>query len=216
MKLSIKNLSFAYTEEIVLKNINLTLDKKEFLVIVGKSGCGKTTLLRTIAGLESISQGSIEIDDVDVTFKDPKTRDISYVMQEYPLYPNLSVFNNISFGLKNKRLRLEQLETKVYEISKTLGVYKLLNEKPNPRLMVHTDQGTQYMSYEYNQLIKINHFISSYSNKGNSYDNAVIKSFFKIFNREVLPQKYFKIKVIAKLEILNYIEVFIKKDVIYK
>lgn len=130
MMFEVKNLSFSYDAEKILKDITFKLDKKEFLVIVGKSGSGKTTLLRTIAGLEKISQGSIMMHDEEITYKDIKSRDLGYIMQEYPLYPNLSVFENIAFGLKNKRLKLDDVEDKVYEISKLLGVYKLLNEKP--------------------------------------------------------------------------------------
>jgi len=130
MVFEVKNLNFSYDVEKVLKDINFKMDKKEFLVIVGKSGCGKTTLLRTIAGLEKIHQGSILMHDEDITFNDPKSRDLGYVMQEYPLYPNLSVFENISFGLKNKHLKIDEVEDKVYEVAKLLGIYKILNEKP--------------------------------------------------------------------------------------
>lgn len=130
MIFEVKNLNFSYDTQKVLKDINFKLDTKEFLVIVGKSGCGKTTLLRTIAGLEKIHQGSIIMNDEEITFKDPNSRNLGYVMQEYPLYPNLSVFENISFGLKNKRLKLDVVEEKVYEVANLLGIYKILNEKP--------------------------------------------------------------------------------------
>ncbi|CDR30925.1 Integrase core domain [Acholeplasma oculi] len=84
-------------------------------------------------------------------------------------------------------------------------------ENPKEGLIVHTYQGTQYMSHDYLHVITNNHFINSYSDKGNQYDNAVIESFFKSFKREVLLKKYFKTKALTKLEILNNIKVYYNK-----
>ena len=87
----------------------------------------------------------------------------------------------------------------------------ITNEKPEPGLIIHTDQGTQYLSHDFLTLAKNNNFITSNSNKGNPYDNALVESFFKTFKREVLPKRYYKTKSEAKLEVLNYVEVYYKK-----
>lgn len=87
----------------------------------------------------------------------------------------------------------------------------ITNEKPEPGLIIHTDQGTQYLSHDFLTLAKNNNFITSNSNKGNPYDNALVESFFKTFKREVLPKRYYKTKSEAKLEVLNYVEVYYNK-----
>lgn len=113
-----------------VKDMDLDIKDKEFVVLVGPSGCGKSTTLRMIAGLEDISQGKLLIDDKiinDVSFKD---RDIAMVFQSYALYPHMTIRENMGFALKMKKLKKDQIKTKVEEIAKTLKLEELLDRKP--------------------------------------------------------------------------------------
>ena len=98
--LSIDSIYKTYTDTPVLSDINIHIDQVEFLVLVGPSGCGKSTLLNMIAGLESVTQGAIRIGENEVTHAAPADRDIAMVFQSYALYPNMSVADNITFGLE--------------------------------------------------------------------------------------------------------------------
>ena len=98
--LKIQNVEKTFGSIKVLKGIDLEIEPGQFLILVGPSGCGKSTLLNMIAGLESVSNGSISIGDRDVTHLDPKDRDIAMVFQSYALYPNMTVRQNISFGVE--------------------------------------------------------------------------------------------------------------------
>ena len=114
----------------VVHDINLEIPDKEFLVLVGPSGCGKSTLLRMVAGLEDVSAGEVYIGDRVVNNIDPKDRDIAMVFQNYALYPHMSVYDNMAFGLKLRHIPKEQIQKRVNEAADILGLTKLLNRKP--------------------------------------------------------------------------------------
>src|SRR5512143_2216440 len=111
-------------------NISFHVDDKEFLVLVGPSGCGKTTALRLLAGLEEITEGVIKIGDRVVNDIAPKDRDIAMVFQSYALYPHLSVFDNMAFGLKLRKVAKDEIKRRVGEAAEVLGITDLLQRKP--------------------------------------------------------------------------------------
>ncbi len=111
-------------------DVNVKIEDKEFIVLVGPSGCGKSTVLRMIAGLEEISSGELYINDQLVNEVPPKDRDIAMVFQNYALYPHMSIFDNISFGLKLRRMPKDEIKAKVEETSSILGLNELLDRKP--------------------------------------------------------------------------------------
>ncbi|WP_213879112.1 sn-glycerol-3-phosphate ABC transporter ATP-binding protein UgpC [Pseudomonas sp. dw_358] len=113
-----------------LKNIELKIDDGEFLILVGPSGCGKSTLMNCIAGLESISGGAILVDDSDISAQSPKDRDIAMVFQSYALYPTMTVRENISFGLKIRKMPQADIDTEVSRVAKLLQIEHLLDRKP--------------------------------------------------------------------------------------
>jgi multiple sugar transport system ATP-binding protein len=115
---------------IAVNDLNISVGDKEFLVLVGPSGCGKTTALRCLAGLEEISDGRILIGDRVVNDVAPKDRDIAMVFQSYALYPHLSVFDNMAFGLKLRRVPKAEIKRRVEQAADTLGIQELLNRKP--------------------------------------------------------------------------------------
>jgi multiple sugar transport system ATP-binding protein len=109
---------------------SLDIQDKEFMVLVGPSGCGKSTTLRMIAGLEEITEGTIEIGDRVVNDIPPKDRDIAMVFQNYALYPHMTVYKNMAFGLKLRKFSKDEIDKRVTEAAKTLGIEKLLDRKP--------------------------------------------------------------------------------------
>lgn len=111
-------------------DVNVEIEDKEFIVLVGPSGCGKSTVLRMIAGLEEISSGELYIDDQLVNEVSPKDRDIAMVFQSYALYPHMSIFDNMSFGLKLRKMPKGEIKSKVEEAAKILGLKDLLDRKP--------------------------------------------------------------------------------------
>ena len=113
-----------------LENINIEINDGEFVVLVGPSGCGKTTLLRMVAGLEDITEGEISIADKVVNEVAPKDRDIAMVFQNYALYPHMSVYDNMAFSLKLRKLPKDEIDNKVREAAKTLEISELLDRKP--------------------------------------------------------------------------------------
>ena len=113
-----------------LEDVNITINDGEFVVLVGPSGCGKTTLLRMVAGLEDITEGEISIGDKIVNEVAPKDRDIAMVFQNYALYPHMSVFDNMAFSLKLRKLPKDEIDQKVKEAAKTLEISELLERKP--------------------------------------------------------------------------------------
>ena len=111
-------------------NVNLTIEDGEFLVLVGPSGCGKSTVLRMIAGLEEISEGVMKIGDRIVNDVPPKDRDIAMVFQNYALYPHMSVYDNMAFGLKLRKMDKAEIERRVHEGAEVLEITEFLNRKP--------------------------------------------------------------------------------------
>ena len=127
----LKNISKLYSNGFnAVKNINIDIKDKEFIVLVGPSGCGKSTTLRMIAGLEEISEGELYIGDKLVNDIEPKDRDIAMVFQNYALYPHLSVYENMAFALKLRKLPKDEIDKKVKEAAKILDLLPLLNKKP--------------------------------------------------------------------------------------
>jgi multiple sugar transport system ATP-binding protein len=115
---------------VAVHDFNLDIADKEFIVFVGPSGCGKSTTLRMVAGLEEISEGTVEIDGVVVNDLQPKDRDISMVFQNYALYPHLTVFENIAFPLRLAKTPQDEVFQKVTEVAEILGITEYLNRKP--------------------------------------------------------------------------------------
>jgi multiple sugar transport system ATP-binding protein len=113
-----------------VKDLNVDIEDGEFIVLVGPSGCGKTTALRMVAGLESITQGSIKIGDRVVNAVPPKERDIAMVFQNYALYPHMSVYDNMAFGLKLRKLSKEEIDRRVRRAADILGLAEFLQRKP--------------------------------------------------------------------------------------
>ncbi len=114
----------------VLKDLNIDVNDQEFLVLVGPSGCGKTTALRLLAGLEEISNGSIFIGDRRVNDVAPKDRDIAMVFQSYALYPHMSVYDNMAFGLKLRKVPKQEIDKRVKEAAEMLAIGQYLDRKP--------------------------------------------------------------------------------------
>ena len=119
-----------YDDVHALKNINLSVEKEEFVVFLGPSGCGKTTLLRAISGLESMTGGKIELDGRDITDIHPSKRNVAMVFQNYALFPHLSVFDNIAFGLKLRNLSGLEIRKRVERAANLLHIDQLLTRKP--------------------------------------------------------------------------------------
>ncbi len=119
-----------YGDVIAVNDLNIQIEDKEFLVLVGPSGCGKTTALRCLAGLEEISEGRILIADQVVNDVAPKDRDIAMVFQSYALYPHMSVFDNMAFGLKLRKVPKQQIQQRVQKAAQILGIETLLDRKP--------------------------------------------------------------------------------------
>jgi multiple sugar transport system ATP-binding protein len=114
----------------VVKDINMDIKDKEFLVLVGPSGCGKSTCLRMIAGLEEVTEGDIYIGDKIVNNVDPKDRDIAMVFQNYALYPHMTVYDNMAFGLKLRHIPSQEIKKRVEDAADILGMQQLLKRKP--------------------------------------------------------------------------------------
>ena len=115
----------------VLKNVNLTIEDGEFVVMLGQSGCGKTTTLRAIAGLETVSSGTIRIDGREVQDLKAADRDIAFVFQSFSLYPHMTVYENIAFPLRAVGMNQSEREAAVREVAKVLGIERLLGRKPS-------------------------------------------------------------------------------------
>jgi len=111
-------------------NVNITVNDKEFVVFVGPSGCGKSTTLRMIAGLEDITEGELYIDGELVNDTPPKDRNIAMVFQNYALYPHMTVFENMVFGLEIKKVEKPEINRRVNEAARILDIEKLLDRKP--------------------------------------------------------------------------------------
>jgi len=129
--LSLKNICKVYPNGFeAVKNFNLEIADKEFIIFVGPSGCGKSTTLRMIAGLEDISSGELKIGDKVMNDVEPKDRDIAMVFQNYALYPHMTVYDNMAFGLKLRKVPKDEIDKMVKEAAKILDLTQLLDRKP--------------------------------------------------------------------------------------
>jgi multiple sugar transport system ATP-binding protein len=126
----LKNLVKRFNAVTAVDDLSIEVHDREFAVLVGSSGCGKTTALRMIAGLETISSGEIFIGDTLVNDMDPKDRDIAMVFQNYALYPHMNVRDNMGFGLKIRKFSAEEIKGRVREAADILGIHDLLDRKP--------------------------------------------------------------------------------------
>ncbi|MBI5354465.1 MAG: sn-glycerol-3-phosphate ABC transporter ATP-binding protein UgpC [Chloroflexi bacterium] len=125
-----QNVEKKFGDLTIIKSLNINVEDKEFLVLVGPSGCGKTTALRLLAGLEEITSGEIKIGDRVVNDVAPKDRDIAMVFQSYALYPHLTVYENMAFGLKLRKTPKDEIKRRVDEAADILGIQDLLQRKP--------------------------------------------------------------------------------------
>ena len=125
-----KDIRKSYGDNEVLKGINLNIEKGELITLLGPSGCGKSTLLRSLAGLEEVTSGSIFVDGVDITNLDTNKRQIGMVFQRYSLFPNMTVKENIRFGLKIQKMDKKKIEEKVKEIISIVGLEGKENQYP--------------------------------------------------------------------------------------
>jgi multiple sugar transport system ATP-binding protein len=119
-----------FGDVVAVNDLNIQIEDKEFLVLVGPSGCGKSTALRCLAGLEDVSEGRILIGDQVVNDVAPKDRDIAMVFQSYALYPHMSVYDNMAFGLKLRKTPKDEIKRRVNEAAQMLGIQELLDRKP--------------------------------------------------------------------------------------
>ena len=129
-KVLLENVTKKFGEVVAVKGINLEIKDKEFMVFVGPSGCGKTTTLRMVAGLEEITEGKIYIDNKLVNDVPPKDRNIAMVFQSYALYPHMSVYDNMAFGLKLRGTKKKEIDERVAHAAEMLGLSELLTRLP--------------------------------------------------------------------------------------
>jgi multiple sugar transport system ATP-binding protein len=129
-RVAMRSLNKKYDEVHAVIDVNLDIDDQEFVVLVGPSGCGKTTTLRMVAGLESITSGHISIDEKIVNELPPMDRDIAMVFQNYALYPHMSVYDNMAFGLKMRKFDKDEIGKRVREAADILGIQDYLKRKP--------------------------------------------------------------------------------------
>ena len=128
--IEVKNLSRSYGDIDAVKDVSFTVPEKSFTVLLGPSGCGKSTILKMLSGLEQVSHGTINIGGSDVTEIEASKRGVSMVFQSYALFPHLNVKENIQFGLKVRKVPVEEREKKVAEAAKVVGLTELLDRKP--------------------------------------------------------------------------------------
>ena len=126
----IKNIDKYYGKNKILDNINIDIEKGEFVSLLGPSGCGKTTLLRIISGLESKNSGSISVDGKDISKLSPAKRNIGIVFQNYVLFPNLTVYENIAYGLVNKKVEKDEIERRVNDILDKVDLKHIKHKYP--------------------------------------------------------------------------------------
>ena len=128
----LKNICKKYDNEFyAVKDVNLEIEEKDFVILVGPSGCGKSTTLRMVAGLEEISSGELWIDGELSNYSEPSERGMSMVFQNYALYPNMTVYGNIAFSLKVRKVPKNEIDKRVHEVAKVLEIEHLLDRRPN-------------------------------------------------------------------------------------
>src|SRR5437899_1354554 len=125
-----EHVSKVFDGQYAVRDLNLTVPDKEFLVLVGPSGCGKSTTLRMLAGLEEISEGKVYIGDRLVNSVPARDRDLAMVFQSYALYPHMSVYENMAFGLSLRKVPKGEIERRVAEAAAILGIQDLMKRKP--------------------------------------------------------------------------------------
>ena len=130
-EISLKNLKKSFGSTQVIHDLSIDVKDGELIVIVGPSGCGKSTLLRMVAGLEDANQGDITIDGKKVNELEPMERNIAMVFQNYALYPHMSVFDNMAYGLKIAKVSKEEINSRVQKAAEILELHELLKRKPN-------------------------------------------------------------------------------------
>src|SRR5512145_2575251 len=128
-EVTLKDVRKSYGNNQVIHGVSCDIADGEFVVIVGPSGCGKSTLLRMVAGLEKISAGEISIGDRVVNNLEPKDRDIAMVFQNYALYPHMTVYDNMAFGLKMRKFPKAEIAKRVGDAAEILGIQELLKRK---------------------------------------------------------------------------------------
>ena len=128
--INIKNINVSYGKNHVLKNVNIDIQEKDFFTFLGPSGCGKTTLLRLIAGFEQSQSGELFIDGKEVSKLNPWERDVGLVFQNYALWPHMTVFKNISFGLEEKKVPKNEINDRVDEVLELVGMQELKHRYP--------------------------------------------------------------------------------------
>lgn len=126
-----ENICKSFGKNEVLKNINLDVEKGQLVTLLGPSGCGKSTLLRCLAGLETVTSGKVYLDGNDITNVNPKDRDIGMVFQQYSLFPNMTVEQNVAFGLKMKKVEKSKIQTKVRDIVEIVGLGDKMRHYPS-------------------------------------------------------------------------------------
>jgi multiple sugar transport system ATP-binding protein len=129
-QVTLEQVTKMFDQVTAVRDVNLTVNDKEFVVLVGPSGCGKSTTLRMVAGLEEITGGTIKIGERVVNDVPPKDRDIAMVFQNYALYPHMSVYDNMAFGLKLRKFPKQEIQQRVQEAAEILGIQELLQRKP--------------------------------------------------------------------------------------
>ncbi|OSQ48073.1 ABC transporter ATP-binding protein [Thalassospira alkalitolerans] len=128
---TLQNICKSYDKRDVVHDVSLTIEDREFMVLVGPSGCGKSTTLRMVAGLEDITAGQLVIDGVDVTHAAPQKRDIAMVFQSYALYPHMTAYRNMAFGLmKTTKLSKAEIDSRIHEAAEILNINDLLDRRP--------------------------------------------------------------------------------------
>ena len=133
VRCAVRGVHKAFGQNQILRGVDVTIDEGAFAVLVGPSGCGKSTLLRLVAGLETADAGTIELAGKDVTSLPPRDRDIAMVFQSYALYPHLSVRENLSFGLKLRKVPADEIDKRIKEASQMLGPRKVrVHEQHRP------------------------------------------------------------------------------------
>ncbi|MBT4290031.1 MAG: ATP-binding cassette domain-containing protein, partial [Deltaproteobacteria bacterium] len=129
-KLALSNIKKSFGNIDVIHGVDLNIEDQEFVVFVGPSGCGKSTLLRLIAGLDEVTSGTISIGDKDVTELEPSERGVAMVFQSYALYPHMSVYENMAFGLRMNKMPKDEIDSRVQKAARILELDDFLNRKP--------------------------------------------------------------------------------------
>ena len=130
-KVELKNISKVFPDGVrAVDDVTITIENEEFVVLVGPSGCGKSTTLRMIAGLEDITSGELLIDGELMNYREPRDRNIAIVFQNYALYPHMTVYENMAFGLKIKKIPSEEIDRRVREAARILDIEQYLDRRP--------------------------------------------------------------------------------------